>query len=104
MPALRSSTQGFGFLRFTAVDYIDREENAKAQVLMGSVTLFGGHHHFVAIRVEGGIEPGTMQEAVCDPYDRLSEISALNDSWLEPVKLPGFEGDWVCCIFPYGRG
>jgi hypothetical protein len=82
----------------------DQEANPSARVLGGTCTLLGIEHHVLAVQVEGGLEYGTEQHAVCDPYDRLRDINHLNDCWLEPVNIPGHEGDWVLVIYPFGRG
>lgn len=82
----------------------DLDVNPNARVLGGTTTILGMEHHVVAVQVEGGLEGNTYQRAVCDPCDRLKDIGHLNDSWLEPVSIPGHEGDWVVVIYPFWRG
>ena len=44
-------------------------------------------------------EGGSEQVAINDPYDRLGDVQRLNEGRLLPVKVPGYNGDYVLVIF-----
>ena len=69
-------------------------------VLLGTVALFRTLHHFQAVKVARdakGCQVGTR-----DPHHRFSDVAQVNgDGALETVELPGFDGEWVLCIYPF---
>jgi hypothetical protein len=68
--------------------------------LLGRVEVFGVDHHimFYRVRVNGdGCQVGSN-----DPHGRLEDLANMNDDYLVTVQVPGHEGDWVVCVFPYG--
>jgi hypothetical protein len=69
-------------------------------VLLGTVALFGCLHHFQAVRVTRDAQG--CQVALRDPHHRFADVALVNgDGALETVELPGFEGEWILCIYPF---
>lgn len=68
-------------------------------VLSGVTFVFGVMHHIQFIRVHDvdGVQTGTL-----DPYSRLDDMYQLYEGGgaFKTVEVPGFEGEYVCCIFP----
>lgn len=83
-----------------SVQFIDQHADPRAQVMMGTILLFGQEHHALMIRVH---EVDSVQQAYCDPLDRFADVARLQDGRMEPVQLLGCDGDWVICVFPWGR-
>ena len=96
--------------------------------LLGTATIFGVFHHVEFIRVVYN-EQTQCQEAWQPPADpqmqlvpveervydsdyiydtnynaeRLEKLDAYDECFHETVNVPGFDGDYVCVITPYGR-
>lgn len=78
--------------------------------LLATATLFGVFHHVEFIRV---IEKDSQQQPwhpECGAGDednnneeRFDALNIYDGAYHETVKVPGFEGDYVCVITPYGR-
>ena len=67
--------------------------------LLGAIDLLGVQHHVYFIRVE---EAAGLQRAVGDPYGRFDELSAICEDALQTVEVPGYAGEYVTLIHPFG--
>lgn len=68
--------------------------------LLAEVELFGVPHHLVLVRVTWNDE---IQEAFSEAdRDLFDDISYLYDYEFRTVEVPGFEGQFVAVMHPYG--
>jgi hypothetical protein len=80
----------------------DLPSEVEEEVLWGTVTVFGTHHHVCAIAVTRNAQGA--QVAVKDPFGRLADLYGLAEPAgpFAETTLPGYPGRWVVAMFPHG--
>lgn len=78
----------------------DQIEEEGSGPLLATVEIFGVNHHLVFIPVVA--KNGAHVEAQPGFQDELDKLSALYEGPLQTVKVPGYPGDYVVYMHPFG--
>jgi hypothetical protein len=69
--------------------------------LLAQADLFGVSHHLIFIKVEVD-DDGIQGPAAAEDGEVFADFGALYDFAYETVNVPGFDGDYVAVMHPYG--
>lgn len=82
--------------KFTNLHAPDEEEDT----IFADIEFFGQLHHAMFVRVVEHEQEGWV--AVCDPFDRLSDIYSVYEQPMIPVTIPNIDGKWMILVHPWG--
>lgn len=83
-------------------DFESQGDQLDGTAMLGILEIGGVRFHVNAIRVE---EVGEYQEqqAVKGDAEAYAHLFDVYEDAFQTVEIPGYEGEWVLIIHPYGR-
>lgn len=70
--------------------------------ILGTMTLFGVHHHVNIFRVRDGDDGMEADSTDDDVASMLDDMFGTYDQPWQTVEIPGIAGRWVIVMHPYG--